>query len=110
MDIVVSEIKKLCSFEAKTLPFSSINPSLYGQKAWANDVLREAIRELNNVDRVLSARSLEVFYFLGELERHGFKWQVTRLRNHINLAIKKGRFTISKEINPIEEMGGSSSC
>ena len=110
MNTVVSQIKKLCSFEADTLSSSVKNPSGYGEKAWANAVLREAIEELYNSNRVLSARNLEVFYFLGELERFGFKWQVARLRNHINLAVKRGRFTISKEIDPKEVVGGLSPC
>lgn len=110
MIIVVSEIKKLCSFDSNTLPFRRKNSCLYGKKAWANDVLRIAVKELSNVDRVLSARNLEIFYFLGELERFGFWWQVARLRNHINLAIKQNRFTISKEIDLLKDMGGSPSC
>jgi hypothetical protein len=45
---------------------------------------------------VLEARQLEVFYFLGELERFGYRWQVARLRNQIHLAIKKGTFTAER--------------
>ena len=70
-----------------------INFPEYGSKGWANIVLKLAIADLNDTDRVLSSRQLEIFYFLGELERFGWRWQSARLRNHINLAIKQGRFT-----------------
>jgi hypothetical protein len=73
----------------------------YGSKEWANSVLRIAIHELKNTDRVLAARQLEIYYFLGELERFGFKWQVARLRNHIHLAVKQGRFTASREADSL---------
>lgn len=79
----------------------------YGSKDWANSVLRLAIQELKNIDRVLSARQLEIYYFLHELERLGFKWQVARLRNHINLAVKEGRFT-SRRLDPSIKVGGAS--
>jgi len=65
----------------------------YGSKEWANFVLVSCIEELNNVERNLSARRTEVFYYLRELEFHNYWWQVARLRNHIHLAIKKGTFT-----------------
>jgi hypothetical protein len=84
-----------------------IESSYYGSREWANSVLRLAIQELKNTDRVLSARQLEVYYFLGELERLGFKWQVARLRNHINLAVKQGRFT-SRRLDPLKDVGGLS--
>lgn len=78
-------------------------------KAWANRVLRLAIAEINNADRVLSARRVEVFYLLGELERLGYWWQVARLRNHINLGIKKGVFTLERsESDPLSKVGGLS--
>lgn len=67
--------------------------SCYGGKEWANIILKLAIQELKNSDRVLSARQLEIYYFLDELKSYGWNWQVERLRNHINLAIKQGRFT-----------------
>lgn len=91
-----------------------INVPEYGSKGWANIVLKLAIEELKNTDRVLSARQLEIFYFLGELERFGWRWQSARLRNHINLAIKQGRFssssfTASAEADPIDHAGGDSS-
>ena len=71
----------------------AVDSGYYGSRAWANAVLRLAIAELKNTDRVLSARQLEVFHYLHELESHGYWWQSARLRNHINLAVKKGRFT-----------------
>ncbi|MCJ7424004.1 hypothetical protein MUP01_07020 [Candidatus Bathyarchaeota archaeon] len=109
MNDVVSGIKKLSHISSKTLPFSPRNSLVYGSKAWSNAVLRASIKELNNVDRVLSARSLEVFYFLAELEKHGFRWQNARLRNHINLAVKRGRFTLEQsESDPKEVVGGAS--
>jgi hypothetical protein len=74
----------------------------YGSKDWANQVLKLAIQEVNNSDRVLSARQLEVYYFLGELKSYGWNWQVERLRNHINLAIKQGRFT-SRRLDSLSE-------
>lgn len=58
-----------------------------------NYLLREGIKELKNVDRVLSARQLEIYHYLDEFERLGFWWQAKRLRNQIHLAIKQGRFT-----------------
>ena len=72
------------------------NFSYYGSKEWANSVLRLAIQELKNSARVLSARQLEIYYFLGELEAYGWIWQAKRLRNHIHLAIKKGTFTAER--------------
>lgn len=78
-------------------------------KTWANQVLKIAIAELKNTDRVLSARQLEIFYYLHELEAYGYRWQVARLRNHINLAIKQGRFTAERsEADPLNEVGGLS--
>jgi len=65
----------------------------YGSSQWANQVLRIAIQEVNNVSRDLHARRLEVHYWLSELVDYGFKWHESRLRNHVNLAIKKGRFS-----------------
>ena len=81
----------------------------YGSVAWANLVLRLAIREITNEHRVLSARRSEVFYLLGELEKHDFWWQADRLRNHINLAIKNGRFTLERsESDPLKAVGVTS--
>ena len=85
-----------------------VSVSYYGSKDWANSVLRIAIGELKNKDRVLSARQLEIFYFLGELEAYGFVWQAKRLRNHIHLAIKKGMFTAERsEADPLKVGGGA---
>jgi hypothetical protein len=81
-----------------------IRQGFLGSKEWANSVLRLAIRELKNVDRVLEARQLEVYYFLDDLRDHGFVWQVARLRNHIHLAIKQGRFT-SRRLDPLKRGG-----
>ena len=89
----------------KTLPF-------YGSKEWANRVLKIAIAEVNNSGRVLSARQLEVFHYLHELERFGYWWQVARLRNHIHLAIKQGRFRFTAERSEADyqpKAGGDSS-
>jgi len=93
-------------FRLKMLP----SDSYYGSREWANSVLRLAIQELKNKDRVLSARQLEVFYFLGELESYGFVWQARRLRNHVHLAIKKGFLqSLGREIDPPKKgVGGSS--
>jgi hypothetical protein len=74
----------------KTLPY-------YGSKDWANAVLRLTIQELKNTDRVISARQIEIFHFLHELESFGYWWQVARLRNHIHLAIKQDRFRFTAE-------------
>jgi hypothetical protein len=67
----------------------------YGSKSWANWVLKVAIHEINNVDRDLSARRIEVHHILKELDEKGFKWQAARLRNHINLAAKKRIFSFT---------------
>jgi hypothetical protein len=81
----------------------------YGSKDWANHILVYCIEELNDVERDLSARRVEVFYFLGELESFGWKWQADRLRNHINLAVKRGRFTLERsETDPSKGLGGLS--
>jgi len=88
--------KRLCS-----------RPCFYGSREWANVVLKLAIRELKNEKRVLSARQLEIYYILGELKKYGFRWQVARLRNHINLAIKQGRFT-ARRADPLKGGGGLS--
>jgi hypothetical protein len=69
------------------------NKAFLGSKGWANSVLRLCIQELKNSNRVLSARQLEVFYFLDELKRYGFVWQTRVLRYQIHLAMKKGTFT-----------------
>ena len=83
--------------------------SYYGSKDWANHILVYCIEELNHVERDLSARRVEVFHFLKELEFYGWKWQADRLRNHINLAIKQGRFTLERsESDPIKGGGGLS--
>lgn len=79
----------------------------YGSKAWANSVLKLAIKELKNKDRILSARQLEVFYFVGELKKYGWSWQVDRLRNQINLAIKNGTFT-TRRVDPSKRERGLS--
>ena len=71
--------------------------SYYGSVKWANDALRLSIQELKNTDRVLFARQQEIFHFLHELESFGYWWQVARLRNHIHLAIKQGRFSFTPE-------------
>lgn len=73
-----------------------------------NSLLREAIKELHNTDRVLSARQIEIYHYLDEFERLGFWWQAKRLRNQIHLAIKQGRFT-ARSADPIEGKGGPSS-
>jgi hypothetical protein len=75
-----------------------------GSSQWANQVLRIAIHEINNVSRDLHARRLEVHYWLSELVDYGFKWHESRLRNHVNLAIKKGRFSFASP-----SLAGSSS-
>ena len=81
----------------------------YGSQDWANWVLVHCIEELHNVDRVLSARQIEVFYFLKELASYGYWWQVARLRNHIHLAIKQGHFTLEQsESDLLIEKGGIS--
>jgi hypothetical protein len=75
-------------------------------KVWANAVLKIAINDLKDVQRVLSARQLEIYYILHELQYHGFSWQVARLRNHIHLAIKTGRFT-ARSADPLKVAGGA---
>lgn len=81
-------------------------PSCF-DKDWANGVLRLAIEELKNTDRVLFSRQQEIFYFLRELEEHGYWWQAARLRNHINLAVKQRRFT-ARRADPSKMSGGLS--
>ena len=89
------------------LVFEGTSPLYYGSKNWANHILVYCIEELNHVERNLSARRIEVFYFLRELEFYGWKWQADRLRNHINLAIKRGRFTLERsESDPINKGKG----
>lgn len=75
--------------EIKTLPSSS--------SSWANVLLRIAIAELKNTDRVLSARRFEVIAILNMFKENGFWWQERRLRNQINLAIKKKQFSFTAE-------------
>jgi hypothetical protein len=87
-------------FCLKTLPVSESSQFYYGSRDWANNVLVLCIEEVFNGERDLSARRLEVFYFLEELETYGFWWQVSRLRNWINLGVKKGVFTLSAESDP----------
>lgn len=82
--------------------------SYYGSKEWANNVLKLAIAEVKNSKRVLSARQLEVFYFLDELKKYGWSWQVARLRNHINLGVKQGVFT-TRRVDPSKREGELSS-
>jgi len=74
--------------EIKTLPSSS--------SSWVNELLRIAIAELKNTDRVLSARRFEVIAILNVFREHGFWWQEARLRNQINLAIKKKQFSFTE--------------
>ena len=102
---------------ARSKPYVDINPVappdnsplFYGSKNWSNHILMHCIEELNHVERDLSARRIEVFHFLKELEFYGWKWQADRLRNHINLAIKQGRFTLERsESDPIKGRGGLS--
>lgn len=81
--------------------------SYYGSKDWANAVLRLTIQELKNTDRVLSARQIEIFHFLHELEKCGYWWQVVRLRNHIHLAIKQDRFRFTAERSEADSRAGS---
>jgi hypothetical protein len=81
-----------------------VESSYYGSKDWANSVLKIAIAEVKNSQRVLSARQLEVFYFLDELRKYGWSWQVARLRNQINLAVKNGSFT-SRRLDPLKREG-----
>jgi len=94
MDYVSSELNK----------FSESNLYL-GSVQWANCVLRISIHEVNNVHRDLSARRVEVHYWLSELVDYGFTWHVSRLRNHLNLAVKNGRFSFAGP----SSLGGSSS-
>ena len=98
--VVVSEINK---FSESSFPNSNL---YHGSPSWANQVLRIAIHEVNNVHRDLSARRVEVHYWLSELVDYGFTWHVSRLRNHVNLAVKKGRFSF---VDPSSSLGGSSS-
>lgn len=81
----------------------------YGSREWANSVLVYCIEELNNVGRDLSARRLEVFHFLDELESYSWWWQARCVRWHLNLAIKRGRFTLERsESDPDTVVGGLS--
>ena len=65
----------------------------YGTKEWANSILSIAIADVYDTVRVLPARQVEIYHILRELEKYSYWWQAQRLRNHINLAIKTGRFT-----------------
>lgn len=76
--------------EIKTLAF-------YGSVSWANFLLKEAIKELKNVNRDLSARRFEVFYVLALLRIHGFTWQSRVLRYQIHLAVKNHQFSFTDE-------------
>jgi len=101
---------------ARAKPYVDLNPVIskrnrplyYGSKNWANHILVYCIEELNHVERDLSARRIEVFHFLEEMEFYGWRWQADRLRNHIHLAVKRGRFTLSAESDPIKGKGGLS--
>jgi hypothetical protein len=92
-----------------TVVESEIKTLSYGSKSWANELLRIAIAELKNTDRVLSARRFEVFAILNSFKEHGFWWQEARLRNQINLAIKKKQFSFtelsSSDVNQEIEKG-----
>jgi hypothetical protein len=76
--------------------------SEYGSVVWANFILRLGIAECNNVDRVGFARLQEIFYIMRVLSEHGYEWQARRLRNHLHLAMKKGRFTALARADPIK--------
>jgi hypothetical protein len=89
------------------MSFSVSEGSFYGSKAWANWVLRCAISILKNESRDLASRQVEIYYWLFCLECEGFDWQARRLRNHINLAVKKGSFT-ARRADPIKGAGGLS--
>ena len=95
-------------FCLKTLPCSARSDLYYGSHDWANWVLVHCIEELNRVDRDLSARRIEVFCFIEDLELYGWKWQADRVRNHINLAIKRGRFTLERSESDPSKRGGLS--
>ena len=101
------------AFEAEKLarakPFIGVpepahKPEYYGTKAWANWVLVHCIEEIFNKNRVLFARQQEIYYFMGELERLGFWWQVERLRNWIHVGIKKGMFYAEGDNHLVEEL------
>ena len=84
-----------------------VDSSYYGSRAWANAVLRLAIAELKNKNRVLEARQLEIFHYLHELEYYGYWWQVRILRYQINNAIRKDLFT-ARRADPLSKRGGAS--
>jgi hypothetical protein len=53
-------------------------------KNWANELLSSGVVELKNSKRVLSARLMEVRYYIRRLEEEGFWWQSERLKNHLH--------------------------
>lgn len=53
---------------------------MYGSKAWADGVLRLAIAECKNFERVKSARCSEINYFIDELYLNGWVWHSKILR------------------------------
>ena len=57
---------------------------VYGSKDWANWLLKEAIKTLQNKERPAGARLLEVLCFLDDLKEAGYWWQAERLQNHLH--------------------------
>lgn len=72
MSIVTSNLKSF-----------SENPGLF-DVSWANRVLKLAIHECYNRDRVWSARILEISYCVKNLKEHGYWWQAEILGHHLN--------------------------
>ena len=93
---------------ARYLPFPALPEPIhrlpfYGTKDWANWVLTYCIEEIFNKERYFGARQLEIYGFIEELDRYGWKWQAERVRNWIHLGIKKGTFYAEGERLPIVE-------
>ena len=74
-------------------------------KSWANWLLKNVIKELNNVRRPEFSRIHEVVYSIRLLEREGFFWQVERIRNHWHLAIKRGNLHAKHDLFNKKEGG-----
>jgi hypothetical protein len=68
-----------------TQELSSRFPPVYGSKDWANYLLKEGIRTLQDKQREPGSRALEVLCQIDLLRSRGFWWQADRLQNWLHL-------------------------
>jgi hypothetical protein len=78
-----------------------------GSQEWANDLLREGIRECHNDGRAWPGVNVWVLHLINLLQEHGFHWQAQRLRNHLHLAKRRRRLAALKELTSARESRGA---